>query len=59
MSLNCVTYSCHSYNQKEKKPEFFRFPKNDPELQQKWINNCKREKKNGKPLKPSGKNVYI
>ena len=41
---------------KENKPGF-RFPNNDPELQQKWINACKRE--NCKPWNPSGKNVYI
>ena len=49
---------CHNPNQKENKLGFFRFPNNDPELQQKWINACKREK-NGKPWNPSGKNVYI
>ena len=37
----------------------FRFPNSEPELRQKWINACKREKKNGKPWNPSGKNVYI
>ena len=41
---------------KENKPGF-RFLNNDPELQQKWINACKRE--NCKPWNPSGKNVYI
>ena len=44
---------------KKSKPGFFRFPNNDPELRQKWINACKREKNNGKPWNPSGKNVYI
>ena len=41
---------------KENKPGF-RFLNNDPELQQKWINACKRE--NRKPWNPSGKNVYV
>ena len=59
MPLNCVAYGCHNHNQKESKPGFFRFPNNDPELRQKWINASKREKKNGKPLNPSRKNVYL
>ena len=58
MLLNCVAYGCHNHNQKEK-PDFFRSPNNDPELRQKWFNACKREKKNGKPWNPVGKNVYL
>ena len=45
MPLNCVAYGCHNHNQKENKPRFFRFLNNEPELQQKWINACKRRKK--------------
>ena len=45
MSLNFVAYGCHNHNQKENKPGFFMFPNNDPELRQKWINACKREKR--------------
>ena len=45
MPLNCVAYGCHNHNQKENNPRFFRFRNNDPELRQKWINACKREKK--------------
>ena len=59
MSLNCVAYGCHNHNHKENKPRFFRFPNIDPELRQKWINICKRGKKNAKPSNPSGKNAYI
>ena len=53
-----MAYGCHNQNQKEnKKPRLFRFPNNDPELRQKWINACKREKNNVKPRNPSGKNA--
>ena len=44
---------------RKKKPGFSRFPNNDPNLRQKWVNACKRVKKNGKPWNPSAKNVYI
>ena len=59
MLLNYVAYGCHNHNPRENKLKFFRFPINDPELQQKWINACKIGKKNGKSWNPSEKNVYI
>ena len=59
MPLNCAAYGCHNHNKKENKPGFFRFPNNCLELRQKWINACKKDKKNGKPWNRSGKNLYI
>ena len=44
---------------RKKKTGIFQVPNNDPKLRQKWINACKRVKKNGKPWNPSAKNVYI
>ena len=59
MLLYCGACACHNHNKKETKLGFFRSLNNNPELRQKWINACKREKKNGKPWNPSGKNVHI
>lgn len=55
MSLNCVVYGFHSHTQVENKTRSFRFPNKDPELQQKWINTYKRERKSGSIWNPSGK----
>ena len=59
MPLSCAAYGCTNHNKMENKPGFFRFPNNDPELRQKWINACKRKNVDGSPWCPKGKNVYI
>ena len=59
MPLSCVAYGCTNHNRMSSKPGFFRFPNNDPDLRQKWINACKRQNEDGTPWNPRGPNVFI
>ena len=59
MPLSCVAYGCSNYDEKINKPGFYRFPNNNPELRQKWINACKRKNDDGSTGNPQGKNIYI
>ena len=59
MVLNCAAYGCTNHNRMPNKPGFFRFPNNNPELRQKWINACKRINKDGSNWNPTTKHLYI
>lgn len=59
MPTNCAAVDCHSHNMMGNKPRFFRFPNNDLELRQKWINACRRKNEDESDWDPKGKNVYL
>ena len=59
MPLSCAAYGCTNHNQMEKKFSSFRFPNNNLERRERWINACKRVNKDESPWNPTSKNVYL
>ena len=59
MPLSCAAYGCSNHNKMTWKPGFFRFPNNDPDLRERWVNACRRKNKDGSAWNPKGKNVYL
>ena len=48
MPLSCDAYGCSNHNEMTQKHGFFRFPNNDPDLRERWVNACRRKNKDGR-----------